>query len=160
MPGPDPALEILNAVNAPLFLPRRIYAWILDGGIGFDLVYIRDVAAYTVAVGLLWGFVALKAGRRHKPRSILTFERTPLRAVADIVAIGIGISTLAVVPTGCGGYPWPEFDSCYGSSIWTWCVPAMVAQCLCLAWCLTLVVVFGRDLTRLIARRRNSSGSA
>ena len=113
----------------------------------------RRASACANAPPWLW-----PAGDRRARADCSTPPRTtawPARSTPGAAPLGAGdspspgqrvVSPGRGVPGGAGNTAAFASKERCARVLASWCVPSMVAQCLYVVWCLTLVGVFGRDL--------------
>jgi len=137
MPGPSPAFTFLIAVNVPL-APFRAFLFRY-------LPVLWDRVFFIATVGLLWYWVALNVESWRRDRKVRVFQCLPLRLIVDtfLAALGVFLGCILVVQ-GRQIHMNLQFSS-----------PLLAPSVLggLLAWSLTLIFFFGRDLIQCVRER-------
>lgn len=139
MPGPAPAFTLLMALNAPLALLRAFYYRFLP-----EFWY---RVAFVATIGLFWQWVGANIESWRRNREVLTFHRAPLRILADLVLIALGILCgiwFAGEWREVGPLSWPSLPWILGF------VGPLVT------WSLALTLFFGRDFIHCARRRKRT----
>jgi hypothetical protein len=140
MPGPSPAFTFLTAINFPAAILRMLWFQHLPD--------FWDALTFILAIGLLWYWVSLNLGSWRERRTVSLFSWTPLRVVTDFILL-----------SGGAFYIFDFFRSRRGYMHW-WGGSQWASNLIALAWCVVLVLLFGRDLLQNVRRRgRVISGS-
>jgi hypothetical protein len=151
VPGASsPAFSILLAINLPLAIPRTIW----DRYLPFPW----SQTLLIVAVGVLWGWVALNVNAWREHRIAFVPKWDPLRFVVDFLLIFLALISLfvtGVLLEGVGAFsPFdPHSFDCYGADFWSHLMPMVIVACSSFAWCFWLFFFFGRDLLYCVRRR-------
>ena len=139
MPGPSPASQLLLSINLPLALPhallsRHLYGW-------------WDSITFTVAIGLFWYWVAMNIVSWRERRVAHLFSWRPLRILADIVIVGMGVFWIVVC--------WKEISHYPDERLFSVPTPLWYALLLGLSilWGMVLVSFFGYDCILSLPRR-------
>jgi hypothetical protein len=152
-PGPNPALKLLDSLNAPVALFDKVYQWWLSGNFSRDTYgdrasYVVHIAPPAVILLLFWYWVALNIIGWRERRRVLLFQSVPLRVCADGFFIAEGL-LWGIYGLGDFFRHYPGYLSggCYGSlSPPFYCLSTALA----LVWCTMLIYLFGGDLRTLL----------
>jgi hypothetical protein len=141
MPGPSPASTLLTAINFPVAILQMLYSQYL-----FNWRW--DPVIFFLSVGLLWYWVSLNILSWRESRTVYTFSSPPLRITGDAIVSGLSLFFI--------------FKLCQEISVayvrW-WRPLQWASRLIDLAWCVTLVFFFGRDLLQHFRRSRGTSES-
>jgi len=129
-PETSPAFQLLIAINTPLALPQ---AWVFRWFPGW-----WDRIALIVAIGVFWHWVAMNVASWRERRMACMFSSEPLRVLADLAVIGVGVFWMAVV-WGWVHHPNERLFSLQ-ERLWHLLLLALPAL-----WSVLLVALFGYD---------------
>ena len=141
MPGPSPAFKLLVSINAPLALPRAFVFRHLPGW--------WDPITFTVGIGLLWYWVAMNIVSWRERGVAYLFSWRPLRLVADVVVIGIGLFWIVVC--------WNEIhhpnERLFSLQDWMWYALLLGLP---IVWGMVLISFFGYDCIHCLIRNKSA----
>ena len=142
MPGPSPAFQLLVSINAPLALPRAFVFRHLPG--------LWDPVTFTVAIGLFWYWVGMNFVSWRERRAAYLFSWRPLRLLADVLAIGVGLFWIGVC--------WNEIrhpnERLFSVQDWLWYALLLGLPFL---WGILLISFFGYDCIHSFVTRGKSA---
>jgi hypothetical protein len=137
-------------------MPGLPPAWQLLAAINLGAVPVFSGLVYIVFVGFLWYWVARNIESWQQRKAVCNLSNIPLRIMADLLLVGIGIVVLVYSPgrllTSRFGWALVQLEYRFNPLL------LVTVTILHLAWSLALLFFFGRDLLsvlRIIYRRRN-----
>ena len=155
MVGSVPTFDFLVSLNAPVAILRAYWFRYLPDW--------WDYALFVVAVAVFWYWVALNILSWQKTRTTRSFSWMPLRAVADLCLVGLGIflglafATNFYWPIVIFGQPIPVMYR----GLWGWkdhAVAALITSPFAI-WSLLLIVLFARDLYYVFSHAWSNRGA-
>jgi hypothetical protein len=82
MPGPTPAFFLLRSINAPVALPRTLWAPYLSSTL--------DNVTFIAVIGIFWYWIALNIQSWRERRTLHLFAWVPLRVGVDLFVVAMG----------------------------------------------------------------------
>jgi hypothetical protein len=142
MPGPSPAFQLLASINAPLALPRALMFRHLHG--------LWDPITFIAAIGVFWYWVGLNIVSWRERRAAYLFSKIPLRLLADVLLIGVGVFWIFVCWKEI--YPNPQ-ERLFSAPDWGWYALLLGLPIL---WGIVLISFFGYDCIHSLVRRKSA----
>jgi hypothetical protein len=144
MRGHSASFRLLGSLDWPvLLIPGR-----------WRMAFPWNSATAIAVTGLFWYWVAENVGEFRQRRSVLMFASAPLRVVGDLLLVIAGACFGLAFATSLDRGPLPDFPRL--GSEWLWFLPTVAVQ---LAWFLTLIGAFGRDLIHYAFRKNRHPAS-
>lgn len=139
MPSPPLPFKLCMSINAPAGPLRNMWAHYVPDSAD------RPLLIFTV--GLLWYLVALNIESWRRSRVVLAFSWIPLRLMADLLLVMLGLLFGGWFAVEGRRYGLPLWSV----SSWLW-IPALLIPLL--AWSLALIFFFGRDFIHCVRGRK------